>query len=98
MVKKSDKMRLIDSKWVFKVVTRKTEDGYRCKARLCARGFLQQQGIDYNETSAPVVRYDLLRMFLTRVTQDDLELGQFDVCTAFLYGELQQEIFMRIPE
>ena len=37
-------------------------------------------------------------MFLARVTQGDLELGQFDVCTAFLYGELEEEILMKIPE
>ena len=97
LVQKTDIMRLIDSKWVFKVVTGKTE-GYRYKARLCARGFLRQQGIHYNETVAPAVRYDSLRIFLARVTQGDLELGQFDVCMAFLYRELEEEVFMKIPE
>lgn len=98
MVPKREDMKLIDSKWVFKVVREKTSDKPRYKARLCARGFLQQDGIDFNETFAPVIRYDSLRMFLARVTQDDLELKQFDVCTAFLHGELEEEILMKIPE
>jgi len=98
LVKKKDEMKIIDSKWVFKLLPISSEDKHRFKARLCARGFLQRQGIDYNETFDPVVRYDILRMFLARVTQEDLELTQFDVCTAFLYGELEEEIFMKIPE
>ena len=59
---------------------------------------MQQQGIDYSETFAPVVRYDSLRVFLAVVAVQDLELEQFDVQTAFLYGELEEEIFMEIPE
>lgn len=98
VVEREKGMKLIDSKWVFKQIQDKTEGGPRYKARLCARGFLQQPGLDYKETFAPVVRYDSLRMFLARVTQMDYELIQFDVCTAFLYGELEEEILMKIPE
>lgn len=98
VVKKKSEMKIIDSKWVFKVVREKTSDKLRYKARLCARAFCQKQGIDYNETFAPVIRYDSLRTFLARVTQDDLEMLQFDVCTAFLYGELDEEIFLKVPE
>ena len=91
-------MKVIDSKWVFKVVREKTVDKPRYKARLCARGFRQQHGIDYNETFAPVIRYDSLRMYLARVAEDDLEMLQIDVRTAFLYGKLEEEIFMKIPD
>ena len=91
-------MKTIDSKWVFKVVREKTSDKLRYKVRICARGFRQQNGIDYNETFAPVIQYDSLRMFLAPATQDDLELLQFDVCTAVVYDELEAEIFMKIPE
>ena len=45
-----------------------------------------------------MIRYVSLRMFLAQATQDDLELLQFDVCAAFLYGELEEEIFMKVPE
>lgn len=93
---KSDN-KLIDSKWVFKVIQGSSTGECCYKARLCARGFLQRQGVDYNETFAPVIHYDSLRAFLAKTTQEDYELIQFDVCTA-LYGELEEEIFMKVPE
>lgn len=70
----------------------------RFKARLCARGFLQRPGLDYNETFSPVVRYDSLRTLLALIAHEDLEMIQFDVKTVFLYGELKEDIFMKIPE
>jgi hypothetical protein len=73
-------------------------DVYRYKARLCARGFLQQRGVDYNETFAPVVRYDSIRVLLALVAAEDLELAQFDIQTAFLHGQLEEEIYMEVPE
>ena len=91
-------MKTIDSKWVFKLIKNPGGDIQRFKARLCARGFMQQHGIDYNETFAPVVRYDSLRVFLASVAVNDLELTQFDVQTAFLYGDLEEDIFMEVPE
>lgn len=72
-------------------------DVYRYKARLCARRFLQKEGLDYTETS-PVVRYDSLRVFIAMVAEKDLELVQFDVRAAFLHGELKEDIFMELPE
>lgn len=98
VVDKKPSDKLIDSKWVFKVIEGSTTGECRYKARLCARGFLQREGVDYNETFAPVVRYDSLRAFLAKTTQEDYELAQFDVYTAFLYGELEEDIFMKIPE
>ena len=53
--------------------------------------------MDFEETFSPVVRYDSLRVLLATVTQEDLEMVQFDVCTAFLYGNLQEEVHMKIP-
>ncbi|CAD7082972.1 unnamed protein product [Hermetia illucens] len=88
----------IDSKWVFKVIRDTSGDVYRYRARLCARGFQQKQGLDYTETISPVVGYDSLRVLLAMVTEQDLELTQFDVRTAFLHGELKEEIYMEIPE
>lgn len=74
----------IDSKWVFKSKRSTTGKALRYKARLCARGFLQQPGRDNLETFAPVVRYDSIRMFLVIVTYEDLEIVQFDVKSGFL--------------
>lgn len=87
---------LIDSKWVFRVQSAGGESRY--KARLCARGFTQRPGLDYGEIFSPVVRYDSLRILLAIAAAEDLELGQFDVKTAFLYGELEEDIHMLVPE
>lgn len=91
-------MKTIDSKWVFRVLTDVEGNVKRRKARLCARGFLQKPGIDYTDTFAPVVRCDSLRILLATVATKDLELAQFDVQTAFLYGELEEQIYMEVPE
>lgn len=98
LITRDKKKKTIDSKWVFKVLKNTNGEVKKFKARLCARGFLQQEGIDYQETFAPVVRYDSLRVFLSLVTEKDLELIQFDVCTAFLNGELQEDIHMEVPQ
>lgn len=98
IVSRPQDRQLIDSKWVFKVQPTKSGQANRFKARLCARGFRQQYGIDYEETFSPVVRYDSLRVLLAMATQEDLEMLQFDVKTAFLYGKLEENIYMKIPE
>ncbi len=63
-----------------------------------AKGFSQRPGLDYEETFSPVVKYDTLRVILALTALDDLELHQLDVKTAFLYGELQEDIYMTQPE
>ena len=55
----------------------------------------QQQGVDYNETFSPVVRYDSLRILLAVAAQSDLEIVQFDIWSAFLYGELEEKIYVK---
>lgn len=87
----------IDSKWVFKILQDTNGNVSKFKARLCARGFKQREGVDYSETFSPVVRYDSLRVLLAIITQADLETMQFDVRTAFLHGVLDEEIRMEMP-
>ena len=67
------------------------------KARLMAKGFTQQEGIDYDETFSPVFRVASIRLIPTIVAQLDLELYHMDVKTAFLNGELDEEIYMSQP-
>lgn len=98
IVQKTSEIKPIDSKWVFKVMTDTSGNISRYKARLVARGFMQKEGRDYTETFAPVVRYDSVRTFLAIVALEDLEMSQFDVRTAFLYGDLPEDIYMEIPE
>lgn len=89
--------RIIDNKWVFRVKTDNVGNPVRYKARLVARGFAQEKGVDYKETFAPVVRYDSIRLLLALASEKDLRIVNFDVQTAFLYGELQEDIYMKQP-
>ena len=57
----------------------------RYKAILCARGFRQIQGVEFEETFSPVVRYDTFRMMMAIAAKEDYEILQFDVKTAFLH-------------
>lgn len=68
------------------------------KARLVAQGFSQMEGVDYNETFAPVAKFNSIRVILSIAASNDLDIQQMDVKTAFLYGVLEEEIYMRQPE
>ena len=88
---------IVSNKWVFKIKRLPNGQVDRYKARLVARGFSQQYGIDYEETFAPVVRMESLRILLAIAPVEDLEIHQMDVVTAYLAGELQEDIYMAIP-
>ncbi|GBP32006.1 Retrovirus-related Pol polyprotein from transposon TNT 1-94 [Eumeta japonica] len=96
LVKKPDNVRLLDCKWVFRV--KNEESSPRYKARLCAKGFAQKSGIDYTETFSPTVRYDSIRLLLSIAAEKRMTIMQFDIKTAFLYGKLEEEIYMKPPE
>ncbi len=70
----------------------------RYKARLVAKGYSQRPGIDYEETFAPVAKQTTLRVVLSFVAAQDLKMRQLDIKTAFLYGDLNEEIYLEQPE
>ena len=90
--------KTIGCKWVFK--TKIDADGEidRYKARLVAQGYNQKYGIDYDETFSPVVRFESIRTIIALAAKYGLKLHQMDVKSAFLNGELKEEIFMKQPE
>ena len=97
LVKLPEGRKAIGCKWVFKVKMDADGNVNRFKARLVAQGFNQRHGVDYDETFSPVVRFESVRSVIALAAQHGLQLHQMDVKTAFLNGELQEEIYMRQP-
>jgi len=89
--------KVINCRWLFKLKNVPGEED-RFKARLVVRGFTQRKGIDYDEIYAPVVRAESCRVLFAKAAKEDLEMMQFDIKTAFLYGELQENIWIELPD
>ena len=97
MVDLPDGMHTIGTKWVFR--NKEDERGIviRNKARLVAQGHRQEEGIDYDEVFAPVARIEAIRLFLAYASFMGFMVYQMDVKSAFLYGEIQEEVYVNQP-
>lgn len=89
--------KAIPNKWIFKTKTDNCGNIERYKARLVVKGCSQRKGIDYAETFSPVVRYSSIRFLVAMAAKLDLEIDQIDAVTAFLQGELKEEVYMQQP-
>jgi len=100
VVKQGRDMNVVSTKWIF--TKKRDEHGNvkRYKARLVARGFTQQYGIDYRETFAPVMKSKSLKLSiaLSSTTKTKRKLAQLDVKTAFLNAEVKEDIYISPPE
>ena len=85
-------------RWVFVRKRNEKNEVVRYKARLVAQGFSQKPGIDYEETYSPVVDAITLRYLVSLAVSNKLDMHLMDVVTAYLYGSLDTEIYMKIPE
>ncbi|KAG8498774.1 hypothetical protein CXB51_005214 [Gossypium anomalum] len=99
LVKLPKGKKVVRCKWVFKKKEGNLEvEEPRYKARLVAKGYSQIPGVDFTDVFSPVVKHSLIRALLGIVAMHDLEVEQLDVKTAFLYGELEEDIYMQQPE
>ncbi|GKB01543.1 putative ribonuclease H-like domain-containing protein [Tanacetum coccineum] len=89
--------RAIGTKWVFR--NKKDQRGIvvRNKARLVAQGHRQEEVIDYDEVFAPVARIEAIRLFLAYASFMDFTVYQMDVKSAFLYGTIEEEVYISQP-
>lgn len=89
--------KALQNKWVFRI--KEEPDGSkRYKARLVVKGYQQKKGIDYTDIFSPVVKMTTVRIVLSIVAAEELHLEQLDVKTAFLHGDLEEDIYMVQPE
>lgn len=91
--------KVIGCRWIFKIKPGVPGgEPKRYKGRVVSKGYSQREGIDYQEVFSLVVRHIFIRIMLSLVVHEDLELEQMDVKTAFLHGSLEEEIFMEQPD
>lgn len=98
LVKKPEGRSVVSCKWVFRMKRGEAGKPEKYKARLVARGFSQKRCFDYSETYSPVAKMDTLRTVLALANQNGMHIHQMDVKTAFLNGDLVEEIFMTQPD
>ncbi|KAL4337997.1 hypothetical protein AHAS_Ahas12G0166100 [Arachis hypogaea] len=90
--------KAIGNKWVYKIKRDSNDQVERYRARLVIKGYAQKEGVDFNKIFFPVVRLTTIRVVLATCAVFDLHREQLDIKTAFLHGELEEEIYMLQPE
>ncbi|GJX87375.1 retrovirus-related pol polyprotein from transposon TNT 1-94 [Tanacetum coccineum] len=98
LVPRPDRAMIISLKWIFKMKL----DEYGCvlknKARLFAKGYRREEGIDFEESFAPVARIEAIRIFLAYAAHKNMVVFHMDVKTAFMNGILKEEVYVSQPE
>ncbi|GJS15694.1 retrovirus-related pol polyprotein from transposon TNT 1-94 [Tanacetum coccineum] len=98
LVPPPDKAFVITLKWIYKVKLDELGGILKNKARLVARGYCQEDGIDFEESFASVARLEAIRIFLAFVAHINMVVYQMDVKTAFLNGNLREEVYVSQPD
>jgi len=98
LMQKPEDKEIIGLKWVYKI--KYNEDGtiQKHKAQLVAKGYSQLPGVDFNETFALVMRMETIRIVLALAAQLKLQVYQLDVKSAFLNGEIEEEVYVEQPQ
>lgn len=97
LVEKPPGVKPLGMRWVFRNKLDKDGNVVRKKARLVVKGYLQEEGIDYDETYAPVARLEAVRIFLAYVAHKNFKVYQMDVKCALLNGTLQETVYVEQP-
>ncbi|GJQ93372.1 retrovirus-related pol polyprotein from transposon TNT 1-94 [Tanacetum coccineum] len=98
LVPPPDCVMIIALKWIYKVKLDEYGDVLKNKACLVAKGYRQEEGLDFEESLAPVARLEAIRIFLANAVSKNMTVYQMDVKTAFLNGELKEEVYVSQPE
>ncbi|GKA29860.1 retrovirus-related pol polyprotein from transposon TNT 1-94 [Tanacetum coccineum] len=93
-----DNVFLIKLKWIYKVKTNEFGEVLKNKARLVSQGFKQEEGIDFEESFAPVARIEAIHIFIANAAHKNMTIYQMDVKMAFLNGELKEKVYLLQPE
>ncbi|GJU51832.1 putative ribonuclease H-like domain-containing protein [Tanacetum coccineum] len=91
------KLKAIGTKWVFKNKRDERSIVVKNKARIVSQGFRKEEGIDYDEVFAPIVRIEAIRLFLAFASYMGFTVYQMDVKSAFLYGTIEEEVYVHQP-
>ncbi|GJV87833.1 retrovirus-related pol polyprotein from transposon TNT 1-94 [Tanacetum coccineum] len=94
-----DNAMILPLKWIYKVEAKLVGYGdvLKNKARLVAKGFRQEEGLDFEESFAPVARLEAIRIFIANAASKNMTVYQMDMKTAFLNGELKEEVYVHQP-
>nr|GEZ00996.1 retrovirus-related Pol polyprotein from transposon TNT 1-94 [Tanacetum cinerariifolium] len=98
LVPRPNKVMAITLKWIYKVKLDELGGILKNKASLVARGYRQKEGIDFEESFAPVTRLEAIRIFLAYAAQKNMVVYQMDMKTAFLNGNLREEVYVSQPD
>nr|GEW61394.1 retrovirus-related Pol polyprotein from transposon TNT 1-94 [Tanacetum cinerariifolium] len=98
LVPQPDRVMIITLKWIYKVKLDEYGDVLKNKARLVAKEYRQEEGIDFEESFAPVARIEAIQIFIANAASKNMTIYQMDVKTAFLNGELKEEVYVNQPE
>jgi len=89
--------KVVGSKWVLRIKRGPDGQVQKYKAHIVTQGFTQVEGLDYDQTFAPVVKLLTFRAILAIAVQQNLTIHQMDIKAAYLNGKLKEEIYMEAP-
>lgn len=98
LIPRPKNMKVIKNKWIYNLKNTTNNDAVKFKARLVAVGCTQKEGTDYMESFSPVIKMESFRALIAISSTKRMHIKQYDVKTAYLYGNLDKPVFMEQPE